>query len=267
MHSLEALWNISIPPSILEVLGSLPFEVDKMGKSNSMVALFSDFVLKVSRLPFDIENAVRVYHELQGILPIGSLLAYEKKDGYLFLLTRRIAGKVLCDDRYLSNPNLLYSLAAEAVRMLWSVETSSLNLRSTEDMILSAGRKFKREGLLDIQKADRILDGFKDYDEVFSYLEAYRPPKDDVLCHGDLCLPNILCEDDRVVGFIDLGLMGISHRYHDVAILSRSIKNNFAGLYGKPYPGYEENRLFDLLGIKKNDALIRYYRILDEVLG
>ena len=69
------------------------------------------------------------------------------------------------------------------------------------------------------------------------------------------------------MGFIDLGLTGISGRHHDVAILSRSIRYNYAGVYGKAYPGYDEEKLYRALGLPKDEAKERYYLLLDEVLG
>ena len=47
-----------------------------------------------------------------------------------------------------------------------------------------------------------------------------------------------------------LGLTGLSHRYHDLAILYRSIKYNMEGRYGKSYEGFIDNVIFDLLGKK-----------------
>ena len=125
-----------------------------------------------------------------------------------------------------------------------------------------------KKELIDFKNCDKnIVDDFSSFDEIFSYLENNKPPKDKVLCHGDLCLPNIICNGDKIAGFIDLGLTGIDNRYHDIAIIYRSIKYNFLGVFGKAYKEFDEDLLFKNLNLKKDEKQIKYYLLLDEVLG
>ncbi|WP_329791292.1 APH(3'') family aminoglycoside O-phosphotransferase [Lentzea sp. DG1S-22] len=70
---------------------------------------------------------------------------------------------------------------------------------------------------------------------------------DTVVCHGDLCLPNIILNADTFdfVGFIDLGRLGRADRYADIALLLANARetwddenqaivadDTFAGDYG-----------------------------------
>ncbi|MBM9623547.1 APH(3'') family aminoglycoside O-phosphotransferase [Streptomyces zhihengii] len=55
-------------------------------------------------------------------------------------------------------------------------------------------------------------------------------PADTVVCHGDLCLPNILVDPHtlEVTGFIDLGRLGRADRHADVALLLANARETWA---------------------------------------
>jgi kanamycin kinase len=61
-----------------------------------------------------------------------------------------------------------------------------------------------------------------------------RPPgaDDPVVCHGDYCLPNVLIDDWRVSGFVDLGELGVNDRWADLTIGAWSVTRNLG-------PGWE----------------------------
>ena len=89
--------------------------------------------------------------------------------------------------------------------------------------------------------------------QILDQLEAELPQRvrqsegEQVVCHGDLCLPNILIDPDtmRVAGLIDLGRLGVADPYADIALLlanaretwpdeatARQADDEFAALYG-----------------------------------
>ena len=268
MIKLEKELNIIIPDSIKKYIKDLDYHIDDIGKSNSIVVIYDDYILKISRLSFDILNEERIYNALKDKLPIPKLIESVVTDNRIFLLKEKLKGKMLSDSYYMERPDLLYSLAIKALKMLWSVDISNLDLQDTYQTAIDFGRDAYNKGLIKFENADRIVtDNFNSFEEVFEYLENNKPEGDKVLTHGDLCIVNIICDEDKIVGFIDLGLMGISNRYHDIAILFRSIRNNSNGMYGRKYDGFPDNKLFELLNIPKNDELIKYYLVLDEVLG
>lgn len=59
-------------------------------------------------------------------------------------------------------------------------------------------------------------------------LETLAPPDEDlVVCHGDFCPPNMLLQQGRVTGFVDLGELGAADRWWDVAVGAWSVGWNF----------------------------------------
>ena len=60
----------------------------------------------------------------------------------------------------------------------------------------------------------------------------------DVLCHGDLCLPNIFADNRGITGFIDLGSCHIGNREEDVRDCIWSLEANLTGEFSDN-PGRE----------------------------
>ncbi|MBF6465176.1 APH(3'') family aminoglycoside O-phosphotransferase [Nocardia beijingensis] len=50
-----------------------------------------------------------------------------------------------------------------------------------------------------------------------------------VVCHGDLCLPNIILDPDThtVAGFVDLGRLGVADPYADIALLLANARESW----------------------------------------
>ena len=82
-------------------------------------------------------------------------------------------------------------------------------------------------------------------------------PNDLVVVHGDPCAPNtIIGEDARFAGHVDLGSLGVSDRWSDLAVASMSLGWNFG-------PGWEaEAEFFAAYGIVPDADRIRRYRAL-----
>lgn len=49
-----------------------------------------------------------------------------------------------------------------------------------------------------------------------------------VVCHGDLCLPNIVV-DGSAIGFVDLGRLGVADRHADLSLLLENTAQTFPG--------------------------------------
>ncbi|MEU6328404.1 APH(3'') family aminoglycoside O-phosphotransferase [Streptomyces sp. NPDC047049] len=85
---------------------------------------------------------------------------------------------------------------------------------------------------------------------------------DTVVCHGDLCLPNIILDPQtlNVAGFIDLGRLGAADRYADLALLLANARET--------WPNEERARAAGLAfaeryGITLDHDRLRFYLHLD----
>ncbi|CAN5868457.1 aminoglycoside 3'-phosphotransferase [soil metagenome] len=78
--------------------------------------------------------------------------------------------------------------------------------------------------------------------------------EDLVVCHGDYCVPNVLLHENVVVGYVDLGELGVADRWWDLAVATWSVTWNFG-------PGYE-SRFLDEYGVQADAHRIAFYRLL-----
>lgn len=83
--------------------------------------------------------------------------------------------------------------------------------------------------------------------------------EDLVVCHGDYCVPNILLKGPDLVGYVDLGELGVADRWWDLAVATWSLTWNFG-------PGYEDLFL-ESYGASRDDNRTRFYRLLYDLVS
>jgi aminoglycoside phosphotransferase len=92
------------------------------------------------------------------------------------------------------------------------------------------------------------------------------PPEDDlVVCHGDLCLDNVLVAPDTLslAGLIDVGRLGVADRWLDLSIALNHIGEDTDWGYGPRHA----DRFLRRYGIQEIDhAKVAYYRLVDEFM-
>lgn len=245
----------------------LPYTVDSTGLSGSRVLLFPDRVLKISAESALTDGMLRVMRFLEGRLPAPRVLAFERAQGKEYLLMTRIQGKMACDPMYLTQPDTLLRLLAEALQMLWQVDVAQCPQSRSLEGELAHARYSLAHGLTDFSRCEPSTfgpGGFESPEKLLFWLENNKPPLETVFSHGDCCLPNIFFAEGRVSGFIDLGDAGIADRWRDLALCYRSLKHNTDGTWGHALAGFRPERLFDYLDLRPDWEKLRYYILLDE---
>lgn len=133
-----------------------------------------------------------------------------------WLLTSRVVGEDCTHKDYLSDPRRLCDLLASKLRELHEADFSDCPVADhTGNYIAAAERNFKT-GEYD---ASLFPDnwGYRTAEEAWQILQDGKGLlATDTLLHGDYCLPNIMLDNWRFSGFIDLGNGGVGDRHVDL---------------------------------------------------
>jgi kanamycin kinase/aminoglycoside 3'-phosphotransferase-2 len=193
---------------------------------------------------------------LQGKLPVPKVLHYEKDKENEYLLLSEIKGKDASHQSYETNLPQLMKLLAEGVKMMHGISIKDCPFNEKLEKKIEEARQRVKNGLVDEEDFDDIRSG-KTAKQLFQDLIIKKPENEElVFTHGDYCLPNIIMDNDKVSGFIDMGRAGVADRHQDLALAIRSIRYNFG----------EEMVPFFLneYGFEVDETKIKYYQLLDE---
>jgi kanamycin kinase len=123
-------------------------------------------------------------------------IAYESDSEYDYLLTEAVNGEDGAAAHHLENPRRLVSVFGEYLRMLHSLPTAGCPYNNrTQEILNEAYVKGRDCSLMN----------------TFNY-----SPADNVIIHGDYCLPNIIMDHFSLNGFIDLGYGGVGDKHYDL---------------------------------------------------
>lgn len=142
------------------------------------------------------------------------VLAYESLDSD-WLLTSRVPGEDCIDPMYLADPRRLCDTTAQLLRMLHDTDPTGCPIHRTADYIATAQENYRAGRYDRSQFPDNW--GYATAEDAWKVVQAQgKYLRSDVLLHGDYCLPNILLQNWRFSGFIDLDAAGLGDRHIDL---------------------------------------------------
>lgn len=133
-----------------------------------------------------------------------------------YLVTEKIVGDDCISEKYLANPTKLCDTLAENLRLLHSIDYKDCPITNHTESYLSRAEANYISGNYDKTMFPDSF-GYRSEIEAREVIVANsKLLKCDTLLHGDYCLPNIVLDDWRLSGFIDLGNGGVGDRHVDI---------------------------------------------------
>lgn len=231
----EKQGSVSLPDKIRQKIGDRAYQIDDIGKSDSLVICFDDMILKINEADQEAKNESSMLKWLRGRLPVPQVLCLEEQDGKQYLLMSRAEGEMACAEQYMREPQKLAKMLAEGLQAMWRVDISDIPSEcGTLDKKLEYAKLRVKKHLCDMQDVEEGTygeGGFENPEALLQWLLENRPREELVFSHGDCCLPNVFFKDGKLSGLIDLGRSGVMDRYQDIALCYRSLKHNYEGKY------------------------------------
>ncbi len=204
-----------------------------------------------------LRNDYRNYKWLEGKIPVPKIIFYEQFQEYEFLCLSELKGKTLDDYIDKKKPSEIVSLYANTLKWLHSLQVDKNALVQCLDKRISIAEYNVKNNSVNVS-ALQIENQTSEPNELFRKLLTLKPASAElVFTHGDYCFDNIIFENNKLSGFIDIGNGGLADKYQDIALAVRSIEDNFSlemvdlfyKLYGLDNP---------------NKNKIAFYMLLDE---
>lgn len=153
----------------------------------------------------------RYFHQ-KGLAP--EILLYES-GSMDYLLTRKLPGRDCVHPDHLSQPERLCDALGQALRLLHSTPAADCPVTRTPSMLHRAEERF-RAGHFDASLPPAFL-RLTSAEETRAVLTEFGPQlRADTLIHADYCLPNVILDNWKLAGFIDVGGGGLGDRHTDL---------------------------------------------------
>lgn len=182
-------------------------------------------------------------------------------DGELsWLVTTAMDGVPAHDVWLRARQSTVLDVVTDLAVALHDLDPSGCPFDRTLAVTLPQARLAVQEATVDLDDLDEHHRGWSAQDLLAELDRTPVPAEEDVVvCHGDLCLDNVLVDPETlsVAGILDAGRLGRADRWLDLAIMLREI--------GDVRPGDDVARFLRRYGLSEVDEQkYHFYRLMDE---
>lgn len=205
-----------------------------------------------------IEAAKLTWLRDQGV-PTPAVL--DADDGWL--LMEEVPGRSAAEPWPMELRPTVIDALADLTRTLHAIPVDQCPYDRTLAVTVAEAHAAAERGGVDLNDLNAQRAGWS-VERLLAELARTQPDDEDlVVTHGDLCLPNVLFDQEtaEVTGVIDVASAGRADRYVDLAIATRSISDHWLN----PQYGVEcAERFLRRYGVEPDREKISFYRLLDE---
>ena len=139
------------------------------------------------------------------------LISYVSENGNDYLISEALDGEDGIAERYLQQPARLAEVFGASLKVIHSLPLVGCPFPTRAAEMLAESESNILRGY-----ADKAIIS-EDIKEATIHLSTLKScTKDDVVIHGDYCLPNIILQDWKLKGFVDIGTGGLGDRHYDL---------------------------------------------------
>ena len=171
------------------------------------------FLKSAPKGSLSVEAELTRFYHTKGLAT--KVLSYhsDEKD---WLLTKRVIGEDCTHAMYLEDPKKLCDKTAELLRMLHDIPATDCPVQNRIETYHATALQNYRAKQFDASLFPDGI-GYKNAEDAWNVVEKNAHLlKNDTLLHGDYCLPNIILNNWKFSGFIDLGNGGVGDKHIDL---------------------------------------------------
>jgi kanamycin kinase len=172
-----------------------------------------------------------------------------------YMITTAVKGEDGISKKHLAEPDRLSEIFGQSLRLLHEVDISDSPINNRMDSLthMASTRSFLQTHLNDIAEYIGVVNADTSSAEIVGTKGLL---KNDVLLHGDYCLPNIILYNWAFEGFIDVADGGVGDRHYDLAwglwtlkwnLKSSKYGHRFLDAYGRDCIDHDRLRICGML--------------------